>query len=346
MVAFIRFLLISLCLPLPLAEALTSMSSTRFTPLDPESLVSAKCLIEQTLCQPTDDQPQLAKDFLYADAVLEAWKQQEADSAKGVWNTEWSFVTYHTEDGTPLHGHLVRNTATNNKSVPGVIFFHTGAGPHDLFLLWKAAALVNDDNACVVLIADILSDPTGWAWDPDRTQYNQARNHVLQDRALLQSRIQAAVATLQGHADLRRMAAMGWCLGGHSILELGRMRIPGMRAMATFHGVFDGAVTEEVNGTSYKVNSGADVRSEVLICNGRQDPFVSNASLEQALALFQSHHNLVSLLQLKGAKHGFTNPAQDFNDNPAFAFHQESADKAWRQATALLKRRCFDDESS
>jgi len=44
-------------------------------------------------------------------------------------------------------------------------------------------------------------------------------------------------------------------------------------------------------------------------------------------------------LQLKDAKHGFTNPAQDFNDIPAFGFDKESADKAWRQAMALLRRR-------
>jgi dienelactone hydrolase len=44
------------------------------------------------------------------------------------------------------------------------------------------------------------------------------------------------------------------------------------------------------------------------------------------------------LLQLD-ANHGFTNPAQVHNDNPAFGYHPESAKKAWHQALALLTRR-------
>jgi dienelactone hydrolase len=62
-------------------------------------------------------------------------------------------------------------------------------------------------------------------------------------------------------------------------------------------------------------------------------------------ALFQHYRHTTSLLQLKDAKHGFTNPAQDFNENPAFAYHKESADKAWRQAIAFLKRRIGTDST-
>jgi dienelactone hydrolase len=75
----------------------------------------------------------------------------------------------------------------------------------------------------------------------------------------------------------------------------------------------------------------------VLICHGTEDPFMSSTALEQALATLQARRYRTSLLQLP-ARHGFTNPAQDFNDNPAFAFEQESAAKAWKQATNLLRR--------
>jgi dienelactone hydrolase len=58
-------------------------------------------------------------------------------------------------------------------------------------------------------------------------------------------------------------------------------------------------------------------------------------------AIFQKNRNIVSLLQLQHAKHGFTNPAQDYNKrNPdAFGYHPESANKAWRQTMSLLRRR-------
>jgi dienelactone hydrolase len=75
------------------------------------------------------------------------------------------------------------------------------------------------------------------------------------------------------------------------------------------------------------------------VCHGSQDLFVSDESLDQALAAFQQDGNLASILQVKDAKHGFTGPAQDFSANPAFAFHQVSTEKARKQAVALLIRR-------
>jgi len=326
---------------------MSTNESSEWSPLNPESLVAAPCLIEQTLCvQPGSphDPPQLAKDFAYATAVLDAWKQQEADS-DDPWTAETRAVAYQSASGTPLYGHLVRRATTTttvsiDKNVPGILLFHTGAGPHDVFLLWKAAALVSTTIDGVVFIADCLGDDTGWSWKTDRTQYNEARTTLLavddatNTRPVLQDRTRAAVATLSSvpGVDGNNLAALGWCLGGHAVLELGRMRLTGMRAMVTFHGVFDGLAVPAAD-----LEHAGD-RTEVLICHGTQDPFVPDQALERALETFTKHRQTVSLLQLKGAKHGFTNPAQDFNDNPAFAFSKEAADKAWRQTNALLQR--------
>jgi dienelactone hydrolase len=386
-----------------------------WSPLDPESLVSAPCLIEQTLCQAGDDGPRVAKDYDYAVAVLDAWKAQEAEGDVP-WNTESRPIAYSCTDDsaatttTTLYGRLIRRrrrrprgesstptapSTPSNTKIPGIVFFHTGAGPHDVFLLWKAAALVNsmmledaddsDDDGPTILVADILSDATGWAWDDDKTQYMAVRDTVLavndngnndangsQYRPVLQQRIRAAIDTLlkvDPRVDPENLAALGWCLGGHSILELGRMqtqqesRMPWrMRAMVTFHGVFDGLppppaeeeldqdsgnqddTDTDVNGNLQNKNaSPPQKKTEILICHGLQDPFVSDQSLERALATLTVTGHIVSLLQLQGAKHGFTNPAQDFNDNPAFAFDANSANKAWRQTMALLRRACATD---
>jgi dienelactone hydrolase len=311
-----------------------SMTDDGFVPLNPESLSATSCLIEQTLCQPSAERPQLAKDFHYASAVLDAWRHEELNS-KTAWCAEYKSVIYHDSDGTPLYGHWVRKQGSHESDNFGILLFHTGAGPHDVFLLWKAASLVMALN-CQVLIADILSDESGWAWDLDRRRYETVRQQVLGGdgtRPLLQKRIYAAVSLLKNQVDENRLAALGWCLGGHSILELARMNIPEMRAMVTFHGVFDDIEAPAETAVS-------SMSAEVLVCNGVEDPFVSSQTLENALTTFQQYGHRLSLLQLKGAKHGFTNPAQDFNDNPAFAFHAESAHKSWHQATALLKRRC------
>ena len=213
-----------------------------------------------------------------------------------------------------------------------------------MFLLYKAVSLVNSlEDDCVVFIADILGDESGWAWDSDRTRYNTAREQVLAVettansdpcRPVLQQRIEAALDYLSNNECVDRYAAFGWCLGGHPILEISRMTKvrSSFRALVTFHGVFDGLPPP----TEVEEESGASV--DVLICHGTKDPFVSAENLERALATLQSRRFRTSLLQLP-AKHGFTNPAQDFNENPAFAFDAESATKAWRQATNLLRQK-------
>eukprot|EP00522_Entomoneis_paludosa_P003315 CAMPEP_0172471890 /NCGR_PEP_ID=MMETSP1065-20121228/68052_1 /TAXON_ID=265537 /ORGANISM="Amphiprora paludosa, Strain CCMP125" /LENGTH=398 /DNA_ID=CAMNT_0013230005 /DNA_START=75 /DNA_END=1271 /DNA_ORIENTATION=+ len=332
-----------------------SMELSDWADLNPESLVSAPCLIEQTLCQPSEEQPQMAKDLDYARAVMDAWKQEELDD-ENVWETVWCHCTYSTQDDnqvTPLYGHLIQKPSTieSEKKACGVIFFHTGAGPHDLFLLYKAASLVNrgGDQDTVVLVADILSDETGWAWGADRTLYNQQRKKLLEapGRSTLQKRVQAAIRTLQAleYVDSDRLGVMGWCLGGHPVMEVAKLENPAVRAMATFHGVFDGV---ESNVDNLPLGAGDEetddaqssnlLPAEVLICNGVEDPFVPDKSLEQALGLLQKLNYRASLLQLVNAKHGFTNPAQDFNDNPSFAFQKEAADKSWKQAVNMFQR--------
>jgi dienelactone hydrolase len=303
--------------------------------LDPESLVSAPCLIEQTLCQASDTQARLAKDKDYATAVLEAWKDDE----QADWEAVYKPVVYTADGGATLHGYCIRRRvpAANEAALAGIIFFHTGAGPHDLFLLYKAVALVNT-LPCVVMMADILSDESGWSWSADRTRYTAARKEVLAAQAdgvrpLLQQRIRAALDFLAQDAGVDRYAVLGWCLGGHSVLEISRMEnVEGVRAMATFHGVFDGLPPPPPVDAATTA-----ALAEVLICHGTEDPFVSSTALEQALATLQARRYRTSLLQLP-ARHGFTNPAQDFNENPAFAFAPEAAAKAWKQATNLLQR--------
>lgn len=324
---------LSQIMPLWILLVLSIQNSVSFTAmsewsaLNPESLVSAPCLIEQTLCVATDSEPQRAKDLDYAKAVLGIWKEEEESS----WDAEITKISYG--DDNELHGYLVAKDHQKIEDLPVVLFFHTGAGPHDIFLFYKAVALVQQLE-CVVMICDVLGDETGWAWDSDRTRYDQARQELLAAndsiRPLLQKRIMNAVEVskeLVGSDS--ELGALGWCLGGHSVLELGRMCLPQVKAMATFHGVFDNLPPPSKDGGP----PGADI----LLCHGVNDPFVSDESLERALETLQNKRHRTSLLQLP-AKHGFTNPAQDFNPNDAFAFEAESAAKAWRQAVGLLKR--------
>jgi dienelactone hydrolase len=356
--------------------AMAASADDGWSPLDPESLCSAPCLIEQTLCVELDADPdgggrggptapRLALDKSYASAVLDAWRHDEAvaeSDGSSPWTAEYKRVVYQGSDEQPLFGYVVRKRVGNadsvsdssaeattaNDGLPGVLFFHTAAGPNDMFLLYRAAALVSSvQGGCVVLVADLLSDGTGWGWRSDKTRYQARSKQVLQrvngcGRLVLQDRITAAIRCLTTDADVRvdrhNLAALGWCFGGHAIQELGLMQVSSsysIRAMATFHGVFDASA-----GLLPRSSEAKPRACEVLLCTGTDDPFVSSVMVEAALQGLQDSRHTVSLLQLRGARHGFSNPGQQHNANQkSFGYDADAAVKSWRQTMALLHRR-------
>jgi len=336
-----------------------SAPTTLFMSSLSNSWIPTRCkalLDPEALCQST---PQMAKDVDFGRAVIDKWnsdvKQMKTANHYNEHGSETRLFHYvDPTDRKTMYGHLVRTrkTAPNDEQGPGILFFHTGAGPHDISLLWKADLLAcNSDvfpDGCVILVADILSDDVGWGWSSDRTKYNEARTSVLQakdksgTRPLLQSRIHAALQSLKGAApevDMNRLSAMGWCLGGHSILEIGRMKISGIKAMVTFHGVFDGLRPPAAGNTRDVTN---DCTPDILICNGQLDPFVDQTTvLQYAIDTLEQLGHKVRLLNLEGAKHGFSNPAQDYNPNESFRYNEGAAEAAWSEAVSHLKETFF-----
>lgn len=213
-----------------------------------------------------------------------------------------------------------------------------------MFLRWKADSLVNDKelfpNGCVVLIADIISDGEGWAWT-DRSKYETVRKSILipdveGERNELKCRIQAAIDTLsaQPGVDAGQIAALGFCMGGHPILELARMNLPSVKVLITYHGVFDGV--DKLSHVSKSINESS--KPNVLVCTGEDDPFVGEEDLASATTMFNDIGCNCRVMKFEKTRHGFTNPAQDYNPSDAFAYNKDSYSKSWSATRDLLKK--------
>merc|ERR1711959_595310 len=75
-------------------------------------------------------------------------------------------------------------------------------------------------------------------------------------------------------------------------------------------------------------------RGNILICTGKLDPYVSRDDIAVATRKMQGSMNDkklfkgdfeyedVKVIEYDGAKHGFTNPAQRFNDNDNFDYNE------------------------
>jgi len=323
---------------------------------------------------PTPSNPRLAKDGPYAEAVLKSWRQDVLEKERSnssnipMKETLGANLNYtRKSDNASLSGYVVtssntiqsKNDESTRSSVPAIILFHTGAGPQDVFLRWKADMLARDcntwnENGCIVLIADILSDDIGWTWS-DRNRYEKIRAELLNPTSStddksneyethrtskwkLRETISSAIDVLRSmkEVDDNRIAAMGWCLGGHSILELGRMNIKGVNTLVTFHGVFDGITDSEIEPDNNEGNV-TEGSGHVLICNGKSDPFISEQDLEAGIKSFQKHGWNTKLLNFDEVRHGFTNSAQDCNPSDAFAFNENAATLSWVTANDLLQ---------
>ena len=291
--------------------------------------------------------PQLAKDNDYAAAILNAWKQDAGERTKNCIST-CSRIQYNCndKDETSLYGCVYKSANLREdgiSSVPGLILFHTGAGPQDMFLRWKADCLVNDEelfpDGCVVLIADIIGDGEGWAWT-DRSRYETVRRSILVpdskgERNELKCRVQAAIDTLsaQPNVDARNIAALGFCMGGHPILELARMQLEAVKVLVTYHGVFDGVGRLcQVKIDDEQANN---IKPNILLCTGEDDPFIGKEDLSSAVTMFNQIGNC-RVMTFGNTSHGFTNPAQNYNPSDAFAFNQDSYSKSWSATRTLL----------
>jgi dienelactone hydrolase len=118
--------------------------------------------------------------------------------------------------------------------------------------------------------------------------------------------------------DPTKLAAIGYCFGGTTALELARTGPP-LAAVVSFHGGL----------TSERPEDWANVKAKVLVCHGAADTLVS---LEQ-LASFQraiSRTDVDWQVQVYGgAAHGFTNPELEGADVPNLAYHAAAHRRSW-----------------
>jgi len=136
-------------------------------------------------------------------------------------------------------------------------------------------------------------------------------------RDLLRARARAGLAVLQSHewTDPKRIAAIGYCFGGTTVIELARSGAD-IAGVVSFHGGLDSPHPED----------GRNIRCKVLALQGADDPFVP----AKDLAAFEDEMRQAKvdwqLVKYGGAVHSFTE--KEAGDNPqAGAAYNEKADR-------------------
>lgn len=166
----------------------------------------------------------------------------------------------------------------------------------------------------VALAADIYGDGKVAA---DTKEAAALAKIYKDDRTLMRARAQAGLETLKSQpmVDAKRLAAIGYCFGGTTVLELARSGAD-VVGVVSFHGGLD---------TPNPVDA-KNIRGKVLVLQGGDDPFVPP---EQVTA-FQDEMRKAGVdwqfVTYGGAVHSFTNPASG-NDNSKGAAYNAAADR-------------------
>jgi dienelactone hydrolase len=143
----------------------------------------------------------------------------------------------------------------------------------------------------------------------------------------IRTRALAALDVLkaQKEVDPARLAAIGYCFGGTTSLEIARSGAD-VKAVVGFH---SGLATA-------RPQDAANIKARVLVCIGADDPIIPP---EQRLA-FEKEMKSAGIdwrLQLYGgAGHSFTNPAADSRGMKGFFYHEATDRRSWNAMIELF----------
>jgi dienelactone hydrolase len=148
------------------------------------------------------------------------------------------------------------------------------------------------------------------------------------NRPLMRQRINAALEHVKRieNADVKKIAAIGYCFGGTTALELARSGAD-VLGVVSFHGGLDNPSPQDA----------ANIKGKVLVCHGAIDPHVPTEQVQT----FQKEMNDAKVdyqfIAYSGAVHSFTNPNAGSDPSKGSAYNKEADTRSWEHMKIFLK---------
>ena len=221
-------------------------------------------------------------------------------------------TTLEYRDGTvSLSGLLVHDDESAGVR-PGIVLFPDarGIGEHVIERAHRLAEM-----GFIALAADLYGNG---AQASDMADARKLMSDLRSDVARWRGRAQTALDALsrEENVDPSKLAAVGYCFGGTTALELARSGAP-LVGVVSFHGGL----------SSPKPDDARNIRGKVLVCHGAMDPLVPLAQV----AAFEEQMSKTSVdwqvCIYGGAMHAFTNPAANVE---GMAYHATADRRSWR----------------
>ncbi|HEY5995555.1 MAG TPA: dienelactone hydrolase family protein, partial [Candidatus Deferrimicrobiaceae bacterium] len=219
-----------------------------------------------------------------------------------------------------LEGYLAWNKAVKGKR-PAVLVVHEWWG-RNAYVERRARQLA--ELGYVAFAVDMYGK--GIVTE-DAKRAGELSGQFKNDPALGRARIAKALEVLKGVplADANRIAAIGYCFGGTTVLELARSGAP-VLGVVSFHGGLQTANPDDAK----------NIKGRVLALAGGDDPFVPPAQR----AAFEDEMRKAGVdWQLHvygGAQHSFTNPEVDRYKLPGAVYDRKADHRSWEAMRQFL----------
>ena len=218
-----------------------------------------------------------------------------------------------------LEGALVYDDAVRSPR-PGVLVVHQWKGLSD-YEKRRAAMLAELGYAvfCVDIYGKGVRPPTPQQAGAEAGKYKN-------NRALLRERANAGLAAFrkQSVVDPKRIAAIGYCFGGTTAIELARSGAD-VAGVVSFHGALDSPRPED----------GKNIKCKVLALHGADDPFVPAKDLEAFESEMRTSGVDWQLVKYGGAVHSFTDWNAD-GSLPGAKYEAKADKRSWEEMKAFF----------
>lgn len=227
-------------------------------------------------------------------------------------------VTYQV-DGLPFEGRLLYDEALPGMR-PGLLMAPNwmGIGAGAIEIARQVAR-----RGYVVFIVDVYSATVR----PQDADEAGAAMMAVKGTPALRQRLAAALDSLKAQPgtplDATRLAAFGFCFGGHCALELARAGAP-LKAAVSFHGTLDTANPADAK----------NIQGAVLVLDGAADPLVPREQLSAFAREMNDAGVDWQLTSYGGVVHSFTDPRA--NVPGQFQYDAKIAGRAFAAMYALL----------
>jgi dienelactone hydrolase len=231
-------------------------------------------------------------------------------------------VPYQYE-GKTYQGYFAYDDAKKGPR-PGVLVVHEWWGLNDYT---KSRTRQLAELGYVAFAPDMYGDGKTTS-DPKEAQALSSAVSSQPGQLSALSRAGLDVLRKQPYVDGDKLAAIGFCFGGTTVLQLAYSGVP-LKAVVTFHA---GLVVPDEK-------QAAAIRTPIVILHGDEDPFNKPETVDGVRKALDAAKVDWYLVSYGNAVHAFSNPGSDSYKIPGIAYNEKAARRSWEEMQRFFNER-------